>query len=300
MELFLNQLFNGIEAGAVYASIALALVIVFRTTGLFNFAQGEMAMLSTFVTWQLAQSMPIVLAVLLGMALSFVGGAATERFLIRPMEDRGNPLGTIIITIGLFIGLNALCQLIWPPSRAQTKPFSMPRPFPNSGGTIDVAGASLRTFTLWFVGVLLLECLVLFLILQRTRLGLSLRAVASNQESSRLVGINVGLMLMVGWGLAAAIGSLAGAVTASRRGQFDVGMMQFVLAYAFAAAALGGFDSPVGAVVGGFIVGISEAMAVTYIGAVEGIPIVVPLLLIFLVLLLRPQGIFGRTVVQRV
>ena len=299
MELFLNQLFNGIEAGAVYASVALAIVIVFRTTGLFNFAQGEMAMLSTFVTWQLAQSLPIGAAVLVGIALSFVGGAIVERTLIRPMEAKGNPLGTVIITIGLFIGLNALIQLIWPPSRAQSKPFSMPRLL-EAKGTIEIAGANLRWFTVLFVAILLTECFLLYLLLQKTKVGLSLRAVASNQESSALVGIDVGKMLMVGWGLAAAIGALSGALLASKTNQFDVSMFQFVLAYAFAAAALGGFDSPVGAVVGGFIVGIAEAMAVNYIDAVEGIAIVVPLSLIFLVLLFRPQGMFGRKVVERV
>lgn len=299
MQLFLNQLFNGIELGAIYASVALALVIVFRTTGLFNFAQGEMAMLSTFVTWQLAQAMPIWLALLIGMALSFVGGAVTERTLIRPMEAKGNPLGTVIITIGLFIALNAFIQLIWPPSRAQSEPFEMPR-LVSASGTIQIGGAHLRWFTVFFVVVLLLECLFLYLLLQKTRLGLSLRAVASNKDSSKLVGIDVGKMLMVGWGLAAAIGALSGAVLASRANQFDVSLFQFVLAYAFAAAALGGFDSPLGAVVGGFIVGVAEAMAVNYIGLVEGIPIVVPLLLIFFVLLFRPQGMFGRKVVERV
>src|SRR5690625_5113870 len=123
MQLFLNQLFNGIQMGTIYGSVALALVLVFRTTGLFNFAQGEMAMLSTFLTWQIAQAAPILVAIIAGMALSFVGGAVIERVLIRPMEEKGNPLGTVIITIALFIALNALAQLIWPPSRAQSEPF---------------------------------------------------------------------------------------------------------------------------------------------------------------------------------
>jgi branched-chain amino acid transport system permease protein len=165
---------------------------------------------------------------------------------------------------------------------------------------VEIAGANLSWFTIWFVVILLVECALLYVLLQKTKLGLSLRAVASNQESSKLVGIDVGTMLMVGWGLAAAIGSLAGAILASRTNQFDVSMMQFILAYAFAAAALGGFDSPLGAVVAGFIVGVAEALAITYIDAVEGIPIVVPLLLIFFVLLFRPQGMFGRKVVERV
>lgn len=300
MELFLNQLFNGVEAGAVYASVALALVLIFRTTGLFNFAQGEMAMLSTFVTWQLSQAMPIVLAIVLGAAISFVGGAVFERVLIRPMEAKGNPLGTIILTIGLFIGINGLIQLIWPPSRAQSKPFQMPRPFPNSSDTFDIGGATLRHFTLWFVAVLLVECAILWFLLQKTKLGLGLRAAASNQDSSRLVGIPVGRMLMIGWGLSAAIGAVAGSIIASKEGQFDVATLQFVLAYAFAAAALGGFDSPLGAVIAGFVVGIVDAMATTYVDAVEGIQIVVPLTLTFVVLLVRPQGLFGRKIVERV
>jgi len=300
MELFLNQLFNGLESGAVYASIALALVLIYRTTGLFNFAQGEMAMLSTFLTWQLSQAMPIVLAVLLGAALSFVGGALIERTLIRPMEKKGNPLGTIIVTIGLFIALNAVTQLIWPPSRAQSEPYKMPRPFPDSAGSLSIGGATLRNFTIWFVAILLVECLVLWALLQKTKLGLALRAVSSNQPSSRLVGINVGRMLMVGWGLSAAVGAIAGSIIASKENQFDVATLQFVLAYAFAAAALGGFDSPLGAVLAGFVVGIADAMAVTYIDAIEGIQIVVPLLLTFVVLLVRPQGLFGRKIVERV
>jgi len=299
VELFLNQVFNGIGNGVGYAAVALAIVIVFRTTGLFNFAQGEMAMLSTFVTWQLSESMPLGLALVVGAALSFVGGALVERTLIRPMEAKGNPLGTVIITIGLFISMNALIQLIWPPSKAQSNPFSMPKPFPNRG-TVEIFGAHLSWFTIWFVIILLIECALLYLLLQKTKLGLSLRAVASNQESSKLVGIDVGKMLMIGWGLAAAIGAVAGVLLASRTNQFDVSMMQFILAYAFAAAALGGFDSPLGAVVAGFIVGVAEALAITYIDAVDGIPIVVPLLLIFFVLLFRPEGMFGRKVVERV
>lgn len=300
MELFLNQLFNGIEAGAVYASVALALVLIFRTTGLFNFAQGEMAMLSTFVTWQLSQAMGIVAAIALGAALSFVGGAAIERALIRPMAAKGNELGTVILTIGLFIGINGLIQLIWPPSRAQSEPFQMARPFFRAYETFDVGGATLRAFTVWFVGVLLIQCLVLWLLLNRTKLGLGLRAAASNQASARLVGVPVGRMLMIGWGLSAAIGAIAGSIIASKEGQFDVATLQFVLAYAFAAAALGGFDSPLGAVIAGFIVGIVDALATAYIDAIEGIQIVVPLTVTFIVLLVRPQGLFGRKVVERV
>jgi branched-chain amino acid transport system permease protein len=137
-------------------------------------------------------------------------------------------------------------------------------------------------------------------LLQKTRLGLSLRAVASNPESSRLVGINTGTMLMVGWALAAGIGAVAGSLAATRGSGFDSSLMQQILVYAFAAAALGGFDSPLGAVVGGLIVGIADSLTIQYVDALDGIELVVPFVLILVVLLVRPNGLFGRTIVERV
>jgi branched-chain amino acid transport system permease protein len=298
MQLFFDQLMNGIGNGAVYASVALALVIIYRTTGLLNFAQGEMALFSTFVTWWLTdQGLSIWPALLGSMVFSFFAGAVIERVIIRPVEKAKNPLNVVIVTLGLFLALNALCQLIFikPGQEALQMPMLFPR------GDFELFGLEIQKAIIGRAAVLAVECIVLFLLLQKTKIGLALRAVASNPESSRLVGINPGNMLMLGWGIAAVLGAVAGTMAASRgTGGFDTSLMQQVLVYAFAAAALGGFDSPLGAVVGGLIVGIARSLTIQYVDFLSGIELIVPLGLIFVVLLVRPNGLFGRNIVERV
>src|SRR4051794_8176515 len=293
MQLFLSQLANGIGAGVVYASVALALVLIYRTTGLLNFAQGEMAMFATFFTWWLTdQGLGIGLAIIVSMAVSFAAGALLELVVIRPVESAHNPLNVVIVTLGLFLAFGSLAQLIF-----GTDPQQMPSPFP-SGRLFS--GYAIQKSVVGFALVLVAECVVLYLLFQHTRIGLALRAVASNPESSRLIGISTGTMLMLGWALAAALGTIAGSLVASKGTGFDASLMQEVLVYAFAAAALGGFDSPIGAGVGGPIVGIAQALTVQYVDALNGIEVVVPFVLILLVLLVRPNGLFGRTIVERV
>ena len=294
MGLFVDQVLNGVAAGTIYASVALALVLIYRTTGLLNFAQGELALFSTFVTYWIAheQGVPIVAALLLSVAIGFVGGALIERVLIRPVEGAASPLNVVIVTLGLFLAVNALAQLIF--TKPGQEALQMPAIFP-AGDALGI-----RKTTIGFAAVLVVECLLLWVLLQKTKLGLALRAVASNPESSRLVGINTGTMLMIGWGLAAAIGAVAGSLAATRGSGFDASLMQQVLVYAFAAAALGGFDSPLGAVVGGLVVGVADALTIQYVDPLDGIELVVPFVLILVVLLVRPNGLFGRTIVERV
>ena len=296
MQLFIDQVFNGIGSGAVYASVALALVLIYRTTGLLNFAQGEMALFSTFVTWWLTdQGLGIWPALLGSMIFSCVAGGLIERVLIRPVEGSKNPLNVVIVTLGMFLAINALCQLIF--IKPGQEALQMPLMFP----TGDVPGLGIQKAIVGRSIVLALECLFLWILLQKTRIGLSLRAVASNPESARLLGVNPGKMLMLGWALAAVLGAVAGTMAASRgTGGFDTSLMQQVLVYAFAAAALGGFDSPLGAVVGGLIVGVANSLTIQYVGFLEGIELVVPLGLIFVVLLVKPNGLFGRSIVERV
>jgi branched-chain amino acid transport system permease protein len=303
MQLFVEQVINGIGNGLVYGSVALALVIIFRTTGILNFAQGEMALFSTYITWKLASEsdgfgLPIVAAIGLSMAIAFVAGAVIERVLIRPVEQARSPLNVVIVTLGLFLGLNSVAQLIF-----GTDPQLMPSPFPD--GTVELFSSGgdavvISKDTIGLIAVLVAECILLWFLLQRTNLGLKLRAVASNPDSARLHGIRAGTMLMLGWGLAAAIGALAGSLVASQRTGFDGSLMQIIIVYAFAAAALGGFDSLVGAVVAGLIVGIADALTVQYVDALEGIEVVVPLGLILVVLVILPNGLFGRRTVERV
>lgn len=294
MQLFFSQVINGVGTGVIYGSIALALVLIFRSTGLLNFAQGEMALFSTFFTWKLTDAgLPILAAVIVSMAASFVAGMVIERLLIRPVESSKNPLNVVIVTLGMFLAFNSLTQLVFGTDAQQ-----MPSLFPK--GQVSAAGLTVGKGTVGLAGVLVLECLLLFLLLQKTRLGLALRAVASNPESSRLVGIRTGTLLMLGWGISAAFGALAGSLVAATKTGFDASLMQVVLVYAFAAAAVGGFDSILGAVVGGLIVGIADALTVQYVDALGGISIVVPLVLILVVLLVKPNGLFGRKTVERV
>jgi branched-chain amino acid transport system permease protein len=291
--LFFNQVINGIQAGAIYAALALALVLIYRSTGLLNFAQGEMAMFSTFVAWLLADSgFPVVVAILVAMAISMVGGAIIERTLIRPVGV-DNVLAIVIVTVGIFIATNALAGWIY-----GTDGRVFPRIFPNDA-LIEVGDVAITQETVSIVGILLLVVFLLYLLFQHTKVGLAMRAVASNRDSSRLCGIQVGRILMLGWGLAAALGALAGALAAPQL-NLSLNLMQGLLIYAFAAATLGGFDSPLGAVVGGLIVGVTQSLAGQYIPFFNGFELASAFLLILIVLLVRPQGLFGRKVVQRV
>jgi branched-chain amino acid transport system permease protein len=290
MDLFVEQFLNGFGNGVVYGSVALALVLIFRTTGVLNFAQGEMALFSTYISWKFTTTgMPVVAAIALSAAIAFVAGAVIERLLIRPVEEARSPLNVVIVTLGMFLGLNSLAQLVF-----GTDPQLMPSPFPSG----DVIGIHKETVGL--IAVLLVECAVLWLLLQRTRLGLMLRAVSSNPDSSRLHGINAGTTLMLGWALAASLGAIAGSLVASERTGFDASLMQGILVYAFAAAALGGFDSLLGAVVAGVIVGVADSLTTEYVDALDGIEVIVPLALILVVLMVRPTGLFGKRTVERV
>lgn len=295
MELFLDQIANGVSSGVIYASVALALVIIYRTTGLLNFAQGEMALLSACVTWWLTeQGLGVWIALAVSVVVSFGAGALIERTLIRPVQRTKNPLNVVIVTLGLFLAFNALAALIFIKPGAEAP--IMPSMFPED----EILG--IKGDTVGLALLLAAECVLLWLLLQKTKLGLALRGVASNQESASLVGINPGQMLMIGWGLSAAIGAIAGTVAASNsaNGAFDTSLMQAVLVYSFAAAALGGFDSMLGAVVGGLIVGVANSLTIQYVSFLEGIELVVPFGLILVVLLVRPNGLFGRNIVERV
>jgi branched-chain amino acid transport system permease protein len=292
MERFVQVVVDGVATGSIYAAVALALVLIHRSTGIVNFAQGEMAMFSTFVAWGLYQGgVPLGLAVLTTLALSFLAGMVIERGLIRHFEG-GEVLTLVIVTLGMFILLNSLAGWIW---GFENRGF--PSVFPDD--SLTLGGVRLSVESLGIVGVLLAVVGLLFLLFQHTKVGLAMRAAALNPDSSALVGVRVGHMLMLGWGLAAALGALAGVLVAPRL-FLDVNLMGSVLIYAFAAAALGGFDSASGAVLGGWIIGVSENLAGTYVDFIGAdLKILVPLAIIFVVLLVRPSGLFGAREVAR-
>lgn len=293
MEVFIQQVVSGLATGSIYAALALALVMIYEATDVVNFAQGEMAMFATYVCWTLLNAgMPYWAAFFATVAIAFAGGVAIERLIIRPVEAA--PILTIVIvTIGLLVIFNSLAGWIY--SYVQ-KPF--PSPFPKE--PLNFGGILFGSHDLGQIVVTLIVLLCIFLFFRFTPLGLAMRAAAQNPVSSRLVGIRVGWMLALGWGLAAMFGAVAGIMVAPVL-FLDPNMMGGVQIYAFAAATLGGFTSPLGAVVGGLIVGVVENLVGTYVKFIgTELKFTVALVLIIVVLLVKPSGLFGRTLVKRV
>jgi len=289
MHEFLQQVFSGLASGAVYASLALALVMIYRSTELVNFAQGEMAMFSTYIAWTLVNAgLPFWAAFVITLAVSFLGGMAIERIIVRPVEN-APVFAAVVVCIGLLLIFNSLAGFLF---TYTVQDF--PSPFPDR----PVLGALMTTRDLGVIAVTLVMLALLFAFFRFTTTGLAMRAAAQNPESARLCGIRVGRMLAIGWGLAALIGATAGIMVAPVL-FLDPNMMSGVLLYAFAGALLGGITSPVGAVVGGLIVGVTENLVGTYLIASQ-LKLTVALALIIVVLVLRPNGLFGTAVVRRV
>ena len=289
MNVLLHQVLSGLATGGIYASMALALVMIYQATHLVNFAQGELAMFSTYIAWSLIQAgLPYWLAFFATVAIAFALGALIERIIVRPVEQ-ASVLSVVIVFIGLLVILNSLAGWIF---SYTIKPF--PSPFP----TTPLFGNSyVGPHELGAICVTLVVLALVFGFFRFTPLGLAMRAAAHNPESSRLVGVRVGWMLALGWGLASAIGAVAGIMVAPIV-FLEPNMMAGILLYSFAAALLGGIDSPGGAVLGGFIVGVLENL----VGAVLGtdLKLTVALVLIVGVLVIRPWGLFGTAHVSRV
>lgn len=308
MEKFLQYLFDGLSVGSVYSLIALGLVIIYRGTGHLNFAQGEMALFSTYVVYQMGEwGIPVFPALLVGIAVGFLIGASTEVLLIRPVSKK-SPFAVFIVTLGLFQFLNWSCGAIWgdqilPNSGVGSKQKSFPTLFP-SGDTdfITIFGAHWRLKYLGILVLVLALTAVLFIAFNKTKFGLSMRAVASNVESAKLVGINTNRVLAASWGLAAGIGAIGGVVFAGINNNVNLGLMFTVFVYGSAAATLGGFDSPGGAVIAGLSIGVIEQMAAGYAKNWVGseLKLGIAFIIIVAVLVIRPSGLFGTQKVERV
>ena len=293
MEILVQQIISGLATGGIYGSVALALVMIYQATDVVNYAQGEMAMFSTYLAWTLINAgLPYWLAFFGTLALSFVGGVLIERIVIRPVE--GKPILTIVIVcIGLLVIFNSVAGWIY--SYIQ-KPF--PSPFPSR--PIKIGNIVFGAHDVGAIAVTLIVLAFLYAFFRFTTLGLAMRAAAQNPVSSRLCGIRVGWMLAIGWGLAALVGAVAGMMVAPIV-FLDPNMMAGILIYAFASATLGGFTSPGGAVVGGLIVGVIENIVGTYVSFIgTELKLTVALALILVVLVFKPSGLFGRAAVHRV
>ncbi len=296
---FMQQVVSGLASGGIYALLALALVIIHRSTGVINFAQGEMATLSAYIAWTLTVNHGLSYwpAFVACLAISFGGGVGIHRVVIRPVE-RGSVLRIVIVTIGLLVAINGFVIWQW-----GGEPQQLRSPFGTD--TYDVGGVIVAAHDIGTIAVALGIVLLLWLLFRFTKVGLALRAAAVNPDEARLVGVRVTWMLALGWGLAATLGAVAGMLTAPTVG-LDPQMMQAVLIYAFAAAILGGIDSPIGAVVGGLLLGVLLNM-LSYLSQydafgwfTEELRLPAALLIILVVLLVKPTGIFGKPEVKRV
>lgn len=293
MEYFVQLIIEGFATGSIYGALALAIVLVNRATGLINFAQGAMAVLATFVAYALTEAgVPLIGAMLISFVFAFLYGAVVERWVVRKFEG-GDPDTAIVVTVGLLILTTGIGAFFF-----GYEPLQFPTIFPDT--SVDVAGFFFSLRSVGTIIILLIAMFLLQMLFRATKIGLAMRAVADNPQSSALSGLPVSRLLMLGWGLAAVLGALAGVLVAPQL-FISPSMLDHVLVYALMAAILGGLDSPIGAIVAAWMIGILENLAGAYIPLFgDDLKIAVPFILVMFVLILRPQGLFGRKIVVRV
>jgi branched-chain amino acid transport system permease protein len=291
MQQFAQLVVSGIASGGIFASLALALVLIYNAMGLVNFAQGEMAMFASFIAFTLIEhGLSYWLALPATLVIAFAGGVVIQRVVIRPVE-RAPVLSLVIVTLGLATLINGMAGFLF-----GYVPRQFPSPF--SVATVNILGAYASYQDIGVIGVSAIVLLLIYLLLQRTGVGLTMRAASHNPDASRLLGVRVSWMLALGWGLASAVGALSGIMVAPVL-LLEPNMMQTIIIYAFAAAVLGGIESPLGAVLGGIIVGVTVNLAGAYLVGGD-LQLAVAFLIIVAVLVVRPQGLLGRPAVRRV
>jgi branched-chain amino acid transport system permease protein len=274
---------SGLATGSIYALVALSLVIVYNATRTVNFAQGEMFMVSTFVAWSATRAgLPFGLALVVAVASAAVLAFVVERLVIRRAISATH-WDVLIITLGLSLVLKATAGITWTHDEFPFPSYFGDRPF--AFGAVRVAPVSLG-----IVGASLLLMAALYLLLQRTRLGRAMRAVAQNQTAASLMGISVPRIFSAAWMLAAVVGAVAGVLIAPV--VFLSTKMGLIVINAFIAAVLGGFGSMPGAILGGLLLGVIENLAPLYLPT--GIRYSVPFIVLIAILLVRPSGLVGR------
>ncbi|HST26589.1 MAG TPA: branched-chain amino acid ABC transporter permease [Gaiellaceae bacterium] len=285
---------TGVAEGSVFASLALALVLIYRATEVINFAQGEMAMGTTYIAYQLTVwGLSYWAAFFATLGIAFVGGVVIQQTLIKPVQQK-SVIAVVIVSIGLLSIIDGLVIWNW-----GGDPKFMPAPF--GGSVYHVGGVAVSLTDLGTIGVAVGSVFALWLFFQFTKLGLAMRASALRPAAARLVGVRVNLMLALGWGFAAVLGAVAGLLTEPNQFVLSPTMMQPVLIYAFAAAVLGGLESPMGAVVSGIALGIFLNLVGQYVGFVgSALQLPVAFAVLLLVLLVKPSGLFGRAAVRKV
>jgi branched-chain amino acid transport system permease protein len=290
---FVNVTLTGLIQGAVFAAFALALVLIWRSTRIVNFAQGAMAAATSFIALALIEAgYSYWLGFLVALASGFVLGAVVERVIIRPVEG-GPELNPVIITLGLFVAIQALIAILFGSSFE-----SFPAPFGLRGFTVGDTTIALTPNSLFVLGSVVVTMVLLVALFRFTRVGLAMRASAFGQEVARLLGIRVGRMLTLGWALAAVVGSLSGLLIAGG-GLVHPGYMDSLIVFGFVAAVLGGLDSPIGAVIGGLIIGLALSYVSGYVPRGSALTSITALIILIVVLLVRPGGLFASSTARR-
>jgi branched-chain amino acid transport system permease protein len=290
---FVNVTLSGLIQGSVFAAFALALVLIWRSTRIVNFAQGSMAAATSFIALALINAgQSYWVALIVALAVGFVLGALVERVIVRPVEG-GPELNAVIVTLGLFVAIQALIAII-----AGSEFQSFPAPFGLRGFTFGNTTVALTPNSLYILGAVLVTMILLVALFRYTRLGLAMRASAFGQEVARLLGVRVGRMLTLGWALAAVVGSLSGLLIAGG-GLVYPAYMDSLIVFGFVAAVLGGLDSPIGAIVGGLLLGLALAYVSGYITRGSGLVNLAALVILMVVLLVRPGGLFSSTTARR-
>ena len=294
MHEFVNYTLDGLSVGMIYAAVALSLVLIWRSTRILNFAAGAMAMLTAYIALSLLDRGVNYWVAFAGALVSgLVIGALVERVFVRPVENKP-PINAVIVTLGLFILIEAVAGMIWGNSKSR----SFSAHFSGSGYTVGHTRIAFAPFDTFIVVAVALTMLALLGLFRYTSLGLKMRAAAFEPVVARLQGVRVSRMLTLGWALAAAAGSLAGVLVAPRILPLSPNFMDDVLVYGFAAAVLGGLDSPVGALIGGLVIGLTRKYVGGYASStyeIEG-----ALVILIAVLMIRPQGLFNRIAPRRV
>jgi branched-chain amino acid transport system permease protein len=293
VQLFVNVTLNGLIQGMIYAAFALALVLIWRSTRIVNFAQGAMAAATSFIALALVHSgQSYWVALVVALVSGFVLGAVVERVVMRPVEG-GPELNSVIVALGLFVAIEALIAIIGGSSFQ-----SFPAPFALQGFSVGGRTIALSPNGLYVIVSVLVVMFGLIALFRFTRVGLAMRASAFGQEVARLLGVKVGRMLTLGWALAAVVGSLAGLLIAGG-GLVHPGYMDSLIVFGFVAAVLGGLDSPIGAVVGGLLLGLLLSYVSGYVPRGSGLVPLAALVILMVVLLIRPGGLFSSSRARR-
>jgi branched-chain amino acid transport system permease protein len=290
---FASLTVQGVAVGAAYGSLALALVLIYRATHVINYAQGEMAMLTTYVAYQLIQwGLSYWEAFFATLAIAFVLGTVLQVALIRPVQHR-SVVATVIVTVGLFILIDGIVDWVW---GADIK--NLQSPFGNASW--DVGGVPVQHLYVGMVGVVFACVVLVWALFRFTKVGLGMRAAALRPAAASLVGVRVEWMLALGWGFAAVLGAVAGLMYEPSQLLLTPTLMQQALVFAFAAAVLGGLDSPAGAMVGGLAIGVALELLAGYLPQVVSLEVPFVFAVLLAILLVKPSGLFGRREVSRV